>query len=284
VTFRANQGGEPASGSVTRVLASDLSTLSSLLSSRYKYDTGPFENINKNTPARPFLVKLDYNLGKSSKINFRYSQLDSSTDAALSTSSSAGNPAGRDSNRNTNFLGFASSNYSILENIRSGIGEWNAVIGSSMSNSLTVGYTTNDESRLVAQIFPFVDILDGSGTTYTSFGTDPFTPNNELRYHTFQAQDSFTRFGTRHSWTFGVSLEKYHSDNVFFARSNSAYAYNTLADFYADANDLLANPNRTTSPITLRRFQVQYSNLPGSLWRLGMSADTCRISGTRART
>ena len=59
------------------------------------------------------------------------------------------------------------------------------------------------------------------------------------------------------------SLEKYHSDNVFFARSNSVYAYNTLADFYTDANGYLANPNRTTSPVTLRRFQVQYMNLPG---------------------
>ena len=50
---------------------------------------------------------------------------------------------------------------------------------------------------------------------------------------------------------------------MFFPRSNSAYAYNSLADFYTDANDYLANPNRTTSPVTLRRFQVQYMNLPG---------------------
>src|SRR4029079_5982575 len=195
--------------------------LSSFLSTNFKYNTGPFENIDKNTPGKPFLVKLDYNLSKSNKINFRYSRLDSSTDVLLSTSSSAGNPSGRASGTNTTFLGFQSSNYSILENIKSGIGEWNAVLGSSMSNSLTVGYTTNDESRAPVQLFPLVDILDGAGTTYTSFGTDPFTPNNELRYHTFQAQDSFTRFSTTHSLTFGVSLEKYHSDNAFFARSTS---------------------------------------------------------------
>ena len=262
-TFKANPGGVPASGQTTRVLASDLTALSSFLSTNFKYNTGPFENIDKNTPGKPFLVKLDYNLSKSNKINFRYSRLDSSTDVLLSTSSSAGNPSGRASGTNTTFLGFQSSNYSILENIKSGIGEWNAVLGSSMSNSLTVGYTTNDESRAPVQLFPLVDILDGAGTTYTSFGTDPFTPNNELRYHTFQAQDSFTRFSTTHSLTFGVSLEKYHSDNVFFARSNSVYAYNTLADFYTDANDYLAHPNRTTSPVTLRRFQVQYMNLPG---------------------
>ena len=50
---------------------------------------------------------------------------------------------------------------------------------------------------------------------------------------------------------------------MFFPGKQSAYVYNSLADFYTDANDYLANPNRTTSPITLRRFQVRYMNIPG---------------------
>lgn len=258
--FRANQGGETVAGGVTRVLASDLNQLSAFLKNNFNYDTGGYDSLDDRTPAKPFLVKTDYNLGNRNKISFRYSQLSSNTDVNLSSSSSAG--LGRGTN-STNYLNFQSSNYQILENFKSGIGEWNSFLGDKMSNSLTVGYTTNDESRGAIQPFPFVDILDGSGVAYTSLGPDPFTPNNELRYRTFQLQDSFTRFGAKHSLTFGASLEKYHSDNVFFARSNSVYVYNSLADFYADANGYLANPNRTTSPITLRRFQVQYMNLPG---------------------
>ena len=50
---------------------------------------------------------------------------------------------------------------------------------------------------------------------------------------------------------------------MFFPGSQSAYVYNSLADFYTDANDYLANPNRTISPVTLRRFQVRYNNIPG---------------------
>ena len=60
-----------------------------------------------------------------------------------------------------------------------------------------------------------------------------------------------------------MSVEKYHSENVFFPGKQSAYVYNSLADFYTDANGYLANPNRTTSPVTLRRFQVRYTNIPG---------------------
>jgi hypothetical protein len=158
-------------------------------------------------------------------------------------------------------LNFANSNYSILENIRSGIGEWNSVIGSNLSNNLIVGYTHQDESRgQITTLFPFVDVLSG-GNAYTSFGSEPFTPNNELRYNTFQAQDSFTKFGRNHSLTFGGAIEKYHSENVFFPGKQSAYVYNSLADFYTDANGYLANPNRTESPVA-HRFQVRYMNIP----------------------
>src|SRR5205823_2111866 len=77
-------------------------------------------------------------------------------------------------------------------------------------------------------------------------------------YKQFQAQDSVTKFFNRHSLTFGGALEKFHSDNSFYFGVQSAYSYNSLADFYADANSFLANPNRTTSPITLSIFQVKY--------------------------
>jgi hypothetical protein len=98
---------------------------------------------------------------------------------------------------------------------------------------------------------------------YTSFGYEPFTPANQLRYHTFQAQDNFTWNRGSHTFTFGATGEKYHSDNVFFPGSQSVYVYNSLQDFYTDANGYLANPNRTTSPVTLAQFQVRWNNIPG---------------------
>ncbi|PYQ86996.1 MAG: TonB-dependent receptor [Acidobacteria bacterium] len=262
-TYVSNPGGVPAAGNTTRVLASDLNNLSSFLSSKFSYDTGPFEGISKVVPGKPFLVKSDFNVNSQNKVTFRYNMLNSSTPVIVSGSQSLGNPSGRSPNT-VNFLSFANSNYSILENIRSGIGEWNSVLGNNLSNNLIVGYTHQDESRgAIDKLFPFVDVLDGNGGAYTSFGSEPFTPNNELRYNTFQAQDSFTKFGKSHSLTFGAAVEKYHSENVFFPGKQSVYVYNTLGDFLTDANGYLANPNRTSSPVTLRRFQVRYMNIPG---------------------
>lgn len=258
-TFRANRGGEPVGGNTTRVLASDLDALSAFLAQNFGYTTGPYEGYDDLTPERRILVRNDFNLDTNNKVSFRYNHLDSSTDVSISSSSSL--LRGRRP-FTTDYLSFQNSNYKILENIRSGIGEWSSIIGSTMSNSLIIGYTTQDESRGAIELFPFVDIWEG-GQPYTSFGSEPFTPNNELRYGTFQLQNNFTRYGNRHSLTFGASLERYESENVFFPGSQSAYLYNSLEDFYTDARDHLANPNRTVSPVVLNRFQVRYMNIPG---------------------
>jgi hypothetical protein len=260
-TFTANTGGQPVGGNVTRVLASDLDTLSAYLKKSFNYDTGGYQNLPANTPAKRYMIRGDYNLNNNNKISFRYNQLDSSTYKLLSGSSSVG--VGR-STLSSNFLSFANSNYDQLENFKSGVGEWNSVIGSSMSQNLIAGYTTNNENRKDIQLFPFVDILAPDGTAYTSFGAEPFTPNNELLYHTYQVQENVTKFGIKHSWTFGGAFQQYQSDNSFFnCCKQTAYSYNSLQDFYTDANDYLANPNRTTSPVTPRSFQMRWMNVPG---------------------
>jgi hypothetical protein len=261
-TFTSNPGGAPVTGNTTRVNATDLSTLSAFLSKNFNYDTGPFDNIPKLTPAKPWMLKGDYNVSNNNKVTFRYNQLNSSSDIGQSGSSSLGTSR---QTGTTQFLSFQNSNYSILENLKSGVGEWNSVLKNSMTNNLLIGYTHQDESRGPqgqTPLFPFVVIGAGDGSALTSFGNEPFTPFNLLRYNTFQVQDSVTKFLNNHSITFGGNVEKFHSDNSFYFGIQSAYSYNTLADFYADANGYLANPNRTVAAAP-SRFQVKYLLQPG---------------------
>ncbi|MCB1024302.1 MAG: TonB-dependent receptor, partial [Acidobacteria bacterium] len=259
-SFVANTGGQAIGGNVTRVLASDLDGLSNYLATNFNYDTGGYQGYSASTPAKKYLFRTDYNINSTNRLSIRYIQLDSSTDVLESNSSSLGFGSRR---TNLNSLNFENSNYQILENIKSIVGEWNTTLGSQASNNLIVGYTKQDESRgYKGTFFPLVDILEG-GSTYTSFGFEPFTPNNELRYNSLQVQDNLTFYRGAHTISTGVSYERYNSENVFFPGSQSAYVYNSLADFYTDANDFLANPNRVVSPVSLRRFQVRYSNIPG---------------------
>ena len=255
----ANPGGAAVTGNMTRVLASDMNNLSTFLRDKFKYETGPYSGYDNETPSQRFLTRLDYNLNDKNKFSLRFTALNSNTDVNLSTSASLG--FGRAAN-NT-FLSFQNSNYQIQENIRSVVGEWNSLFGDRMANNFIIGFTSQDESRASrGSVFPFVDILQ-DGTAYTSFGFEPFTPNNELRYKSFQIQNNLTVSRDKHEFTLGGTFERYESENVFFPGSQSSYVYNSLADFYTDANDYLANPNRTTSPVTARRFQVRWANIPG---------------------
>lgn len=261
-TYRANLGGEAPVGSVTRVLASDLNALSTYLKNNFGYETGPYQGYDHETPATRALLRLDYNLNDNNKISLRYVHLDSQTDVLLSNSSSLGVGSRRSSN---NSLNFQNSNYIILENIRSIVGEWNSRLSANLANNLIVGYTYNDESRdSRGTMFPLVEILDNN-TNYTTFGFEPFTPNNELRYKTYQLQNNLTWYLPNHYLTFGISGERYESENVFFPGSQSVYVYRSLADFYTDANAYLQNPNRDSTTINLRRFQVRWSNIPGQV-------------------
>src|SRR4029079_3456423 len=94
-------------------------------------------------PDKPWRVKGDYNVNSGNKVTFRYNQLDSSTDVNQSGSSSLGTSR---QTGTTQFLTFDNPNYQILENLKSGVGEWNSVFGT-MTNNLLVGYTHQDESR-----------------------------------------------------------------------------------------------------------------------------------------
>jgi carboxypeptidase family protein len=258
-TFVANPGGAPVTGNTTRVLASEMTALSSFLKTNFNYDTGAWDNITSVTPGKPWILKGNYNINSSNKVNFRYNALTSSTLKNQSGSSSLGTSR---STLSTQFLGFENTNYTMVENIKSGIGEWNSVMGN-LTNNLITGYSIFDEPRAQIGLFPFVVIGDGAGAPKTAFGSEPFTPYNLLTYKTFQLQDSVTKFAKNHTLTFGGAVEHFHSLNSFYFGVQSAYSYNTLDDFYTDANGYLANPNRTVSPVALSIFQVKYFLQPG---------------------
>jgi len=262
-SFLANTGGQTVGGQISRVNASTMDSLSAFLKANFNYNTGGYQGYNFNTPSNRFLVRFDYNLNDKNKISLRYNVLNSSSDINVSGSSSLG-VGGRAPSLNS--LPFSTSNYAILENIRSTVAEWNATIGAKMSNNLIVGYTSNNESRrnIAGPWFPEVEILN-AGVNYTTFGFEPFTPDNQLYYHSFQVQDNFNVYLPKHTLTFGFSFEQYHSKNVFFPGAQSVYVYKSLSDFYSSAacgGYTQLNPNACLNP-TLQLFQYRYGNIPG---------------------
>lgn len=258
-SFVANDGTQKVEGNVTRVLRTDLDQLSTFLKDKFNYATGPYEGYNNETQSNKALFKIDYNISENHKLSIRYNWLDSKADILASNSSSLGF-----GNRRTNStaLNYQNTNYIQFEQIHSVIAELNSTFGK-FSNNLIAGYTYQNEDRgSRGDFFPLVEIQNQT-TTYISFGFEPFTPNNRLKYSTFQLQDNISYLTGKHLLTAGFNIERFSFENVFFPGSQSVYVYNSLADFYTDANAYISNPNQSASNVTLRRFQLRYSALPG---------------------
>jgi len=265
-TFRPNNGGETVGDDVSRVLRSDLEGLSNFLRDNFGYETGPFEGYDFNTEANKLLARFDYNISDKQTVSLRYNLLQSFTDVPISNSSSLGFGSRRPS---LDAFTYQNSNYKVQENIHSVIAEWNASIGNNLSNNLIIGFTSQNEDRAdfddepgTVPTFPLIEIQE-QGRTYIAAGYEPFTPYNQLSYTTFQLSNNLTYFTGAHKITAGVNLERFSFRNVFFPGSQSVYVFSSLADFYADANAFLANPNRDTAGIDLTRFQLRYSALEG---------------------
>lgn len=233
---------------VTRVQASDLDQLKAFLKERYNYDAGSYEDYLLNTRSDKLLAKIDYNISSAHRLSVRYNYLKSSRDVLASNSGSF------QSRRSNLFaLNFSNSNYSINNDIYSGIVELNSVFGTGFSNKLQLGYTANRDYRSSGGgIFPLVDILQ-DGRNYTTFGYEPFTPNNRLNTDTWQFQDNLSIYKGAHTITAGVNFEYFKFYNVFTPTYYGQFVYNSLQDFYDAANG--ASPE-------LRRYQLTYSALP----------------------
>ncbi len=237
---------------VSRVLASDLDKLRDFLISKYNYDPGRYEDYALETQSQKATARLDFNLNSKSKLSLRYNFLKSSRDVTASNSGSFQNRS------NNGFsLNFENSNYVINNDLNSIIAEHN-YLGKNFSNKIIAGFTANRDYRSSrGGVFPLVDILDG-GRNYTTFGFEPFTPNNRLDTDTYQFRDDITYYSGRNIWTAGINVESFTFENTFTPTYYGQFVYNSLQDFY---NDTDAD---TTNDPTLRRYQLTSSNLENS--------------------
>ena len=249
VPFRAGGPAPSSTNNVSEANADSLAALRQFLISKYNYDPGEFEGYQYETFSQKATAKIDWNISQNHKFNIKYNYLQSHRDVNPSTSGALPNGRGP---TNTN-IPFQASLYRINNNLNSIIAELNSTFGNKFANTVQIGYTAfRDFRESSGGIFPTVDIGNGKGQSFTSFGYEPFSANNVLSTNVLQISDNFTIYAGKNTFTIGTYNEFYKFTNGFAPNYYGGYQFRSLSDFYASAN----GTNRAS------QYRLQYSLSP----------------------
>jgi hypothetical protein len=240
-----------------------LAGLRDVLLNRFGYDPGEYKDFDRATESQRYVLRFDYNINQNHKLTLRGNITNAFQDVAPSGSGGfVGGPPGGRGNSN-NVLSFSSSYYRINNNQYSVTAELSSILGGGkFSNNLVAGLSAFRDFRenaggLSVPAIPLVDILGPNGQNMTTFGPDPFTPNNKLNQDVIQLNNNFSMYLKNHTITLGTANEYYRFNNVFTQIVNGVYRYNSLADFYADIDPL------TTANARPAQYTTQYVAVQG---------------------
>lgn len=251
-TNRASDATTPTGNNVVRPninLADSLNRLKAFLIDRFQYDPGVYQDYNFLTFSAKATARLDFNIDEAQKVSVRFNYLRSYRDITASNSGALG------SRNNINALNFSGSNYRQNNDVYSAIAEYNGTFDNEWFINATAGFTANRDYRslLADKRFPLVDIIQ-AGNNITSFGDEPFTPNNKLDNDTYQVQVNLTRYLGDHILTAGSNFESFTFVNGFTPEVSGVYQFNSFTDFY----NAVAGQN-----VRLNAFRKYFSALPG---------------------
>ncbi len=230
----ASDATHPANGiNYSNANGKQLDSLRQFLISNYGYDPGPYQGYSYTSASKRITAKIDWNINQKNTFTLKYNMLRSSADIQASNSGSANTSYGRSPGQYA--MPFYGSGYQINNNADVLIAELNTRFSNKANNKLQIGFTSLRDFRnaLTSKEFPLVDILDGSGQPFTSFGYEQYTYGNKLNTDVYQLNDNFTMYKGSHEITIGTqnSFKKYL--NGFSPSYDGVYRFSSLADFYA---------------------------------------------------
>ena len=239
-----------SSSNVARPTADSLNIISEFLQKTYGYTTGPFDNYSTEVKRTKYLGRIDWNINRNHHFVARYSQVEGGEPNPPSTSTGGSNLTGVSGTRtDINAMWFKNSNYFQGANFYSFAGELTSKFGKRISNVLRGTYTYQNDSRSTTSTpFPLVDILSG-GSTYTTFGYEPFSWGNLRKVKMYSFVDNFTMSLGKHNLTAGLQVDWSQTINGFQRFGTSYYVFNSWNDFISGAKPY--------------NFAFTYSFLPG---------------------
>lgn len=242
--WRASEDGNAdPDNNIARTTRADLEAVRNHLINQWGYDPGRYEGYANEAKATStsFLARLDWNINNKHSLAIRYNQVVGSS-RSNANGSSGPSPRSTSANRVSQFsMVFEKANYETENSVKSITLELNSRFSDKLSNQFLATYSKIQDTRVSpSEIFPFVDIGDGTGSTtpgsesyvnYMSFGYELFSFNNDLINDNYSFINNLTYLTGKHTITAGASFDVQKFANNFVRLGTSYYRYATVADF-----------------------------------------------------
>ena len=228
----SEDGVADADNYLSRTSLADLEKVSNYVRDKYGYNTGSWTSFPADKNNYKLLARLDWNITNQHHLSLRYNYTKNRNWLAPNASSMDGGTRSAYGRTSEMAMSYANSMYSMDNNVNSFSFDLNSRFTNDLSNQLLVTYSKLDDVRGTnSSEFPFVDILDGNGTNYISFGEELFTYNNAVHNSVWNAKDDVTWYLGSHKLLGGISFEHQMADNSYMRNGLGYYRYKTLDDF-----------------------------------------------------
>lgn len=201
------------------------------------YNPGRYSGFTFDAESTKGIFKLDWNINDKNRLAIIYNFLDASKEKpAHPTALGFRGPSQAT-------LQFENAGYQINNRINSIQIELNSTLSDEATNKLQIGYTHFDDFRNpLSTPAPAITILDENGSSnYIIAGHEPFSIHNRLDQKVFQFTNNLNFFKGDHTYTIGVSFEKFEFDNSFnlgaYGAIGTFFPTGTIADFRNPANE-----------------------------------------------
>lgn len=228
----SEDGVADADNYLSRTSLADLEKVSNYARDKYGYNTGSWTSFPADKNNYKLLARLDWNITNQHHLSLRYNYTKNRNWLAPNASSMDGGTRSAYGRTSEMAMSYANSMYSMDNNVNSFSFDLNSRFSNELSNQLLVTYSKLDDVRGTnSSDFPFVDILDGNGTNYISFGEELFSYNNAVHNSVWNAKDDVTWYLGSHKLLGGISFEHQMADNSYMRNGSGYYRYKTLDDF-----------------------------------------------------
>ena len=219
---------------ISRTTVEDLERVSNFVKEKYGYDPGSYTSYPADESNQKILVRLDWNIAENHHLAVRYNYTLNKGWNSPNASSSDARTRTVNARLSEYSMAFANSMYSMDNLVHSVSLDLNSRINDRLSNQLLATFSKLDDVRgSNSALFPFIDILDGSGTItpYMSLGYELFTYNNGVHNTVANVRDDITYYVGTHKITAGASYEYQMADNSYMRNGTGYYRYNSLDEF-----------------------------------------------------